>query len=227
MLLNPKGDSAQTFKSEWVRFSYAAPTGDGMNIYLLCDPANEKRRSSDYTTFWVIGLGPDQNYLALDVVRDRLNLTERTAKLFDLHRHWKPLRVGYEKYGMQADIEHIKTEQDRRNYRFDVVELGGQTPKLDRIKKLIPLFEGGRFYLQHSRMYTDYEGRTANLIDVFIEEEYKAFPVMAHDDMLDCMARIVDPELRAEFPREGRRAAAMPKTVTGSRFADMRRRYNG
>jgi hypothetical protein len=50
---------------------------------------------------------------------------------------------------------------------------------------------------------------------------------MAHDDMLDCMARIVDPELRAEFPREGRRAAAMPKTVTGSRFADMRRRYNG
>ena len=203
MLLNPKGDSAQTFKTEWLKYSYAAPTSEGMNTYLLCDPANEKRRTSDYSTFWVIGLGPDQNYVALDVVRDRLNLTERTEKLFELHRLWKPRGTGYEKYGMQADIEHIRGEQDRRNYRFDIIELGGQVPKLDRIKKLIPIFENGRMYLRHSRMYTDYQGTTRNLIDAFVEEEYKAFPVMVHDDMLDCMARIVDPELRAEWPKEG------------------------
>lgn len=224
MLLNPKGDSAQTFKSEWVKFSYAAPVADGMNVYILCDPANEKRRTSDYTTFWVIGLGSDQNYVALDLVRDRLNLTERTAKLFDLHRRWRPLKVGYEKYGMQADIEHIKSEQERRNYRFAIVELGGQTPKLDRIKKLIPLYESGRFYLRHSCMYTDYEGKTLDLISTFVEEEFKAFPVMAHDDMLDCQARIVDADLAAEFPREGIPFNALPSQATGSRFASMRRR---
>ena len=203
MLLNPKGDNQQGFKPEWLRYSYAAPTGEGMNKVILCDPANEKRRTSDYTTFWVVGLGPDQNYVALDVVRDRLNLTERTAKLFELHRYWKPQRVGYEKYGMQADIEHIRMEQERNNYRFDITELGGATPKLDRIRKLIPLFEGGRFYLRHSRNYTDYQGQTRDLIQAFVEEEFKAFPVMAHDDMLDCLARIVDPEIKAEFPREG------------------------
>lgn len=203
MLLNPKGDNAQAFKTEWLKYTYQQPTGDGMNVYVLCDPANEKRRTSDYTTFWVIGLGPDNNYVGLDLIRDRLNLTERTEKLFELHRHWKPKKVGYEKYGMQADIEHIRGEQERRNYRFDVQELGGATPKLDRIRKLVPLFEQGRIYLRHSRMYTDYEGQTRNLIEVFVEEEYKAFPIMMHDDMFDCLARIVDPEFRVEWPREG------------------------
>lgn len=121
------------------------------------------------------------------------------------------------KYGMQADIEHIREEQERRNYRFDIIELGGQTPKLDRIRKLIPLFEQGRIYLRTSRMYTDYQGETKNLIDVFIEEEFKAFPVMSHDDMLDCLARIVDPELKAEFPREGVAASSMPtQSVRGN-----------
>ena len=223
MLLNPKGDSAQTFRNEWIKYSYSAPTSDGMNVYVLCDPANEKRRTSDYTTFWVIGLGPDQNYVALDVVRDRLNLTERTAKLFDLHRHWKPMAVGYEKYGMQADIEHIRTEQERKNYRFQIIELGGQVPKLDRIKKLIPIFENGRFYLRHSCMYTNYEGKTLDLIQAFVEEEYKAFPVMAHDDMLDCLARIVDPELKAEFPIERVPTHMMQSHATGSRLGQMRR----
>lgn len=225
MLLNPKGDGAQTFKNEWIKYSYSAPVGDGMNVYVLCDPANEKRKTSDYTSFWVVGLGPDQNYVVLDVVRDRLNLTERTAKLFELHRRWKPANVGYEKYGMQADIEHIRSEMERRNYRFHITELGGQVPKLDRIKKLIPLFEAGRVYLRHSCMYTNYEGRTHDLIQTFVEEEYKAFPVMSHDDMLDCLARIVDPELRAEFPREEMPAHLMQSRPSGSSLADMRRGY--
>lgn len=193
MLLNPKGDDSQTFKKEWLQYVFNEPTRDGLNTYILCDPANEKRKTNDYTTFFVIGLGPDQNYLVCDVIRDRLNLTERTKALFDLHKAWKPRAVGYEKYGMQADIQHIQTEMERNNYRFGITELGGSTPKLDRIRRLIPLFEQGRFYLRKSRMYTDYEGITRNLIDSFVEEEYKAFPVMAHDDMLDCLARLEDP----------------------------------
>ena len=223
MLLNPKGDNAQAFKAEWLRYSYAAPVSDGMNVYLLCDPANEKRKTNDYTTFWVVGLGPDKNYVALDLVRDRLNLTERTTKLFELHRLWKPSGVGYEKYGMQADIEHIRAEMDRKNYRFDIKELGGQTPKLDRIRKLIPLFEQGHVYLRNSRNYTDYEGVTRNLIDVFVEEEYKAFPVMSHDDMLDCLARIVDPDLKTEWPKEGVPAHMIKNRADLGPRASMRR----
>ena len=73
-------------------------------------------------------------------------------------------------------------------------------------------------------MYTDYEGITRDMMSVFVEEEYKAFPVMAHDDMLDCLARIVDPELKAEFPKTEAYAARYATShASGSRFADMRR----
>jgi phage terminase large subunit-like protein len=197
MLLNPKGDASQTFRSEWLHFVLSEPTREGLNTYILCDPANSKRKGSDFTTFWVVGLGPDRNYLLLDLIRDRLNLTERTQTLLDLHRAWRPEAVGYEQYGMQADISHILTVQEQQNYRFHIHELGGQTPKPDRIRRLIPLFEQSRVYCRRTRMHTDYEGKTINLIDVFVEEEYKAFPVMAHDDMLDCLARIEDPEFKA------------------------------
>ena len=220
MLLNPKGDDSQTFKKEWLQYVLAEPTRDGLNTYILCDPANEKRKSSDYTTFMVIGLGPDHNYLLCDVIRDRLNLTERTQTLFDLHQMWKPDAVGYEKYGMQADVAHIKTEQERRNYRFHITELGGQTPKLDRIRRLIPVFEQKRMYMRRTRMHTDYEGMTRNMIDVFVEEEYKAFPVMAHDDMLDCLARIEDPEFKPLLKWPKMEDAPPPRVITNrNRFS--------
>lgn len=212
MLLNPKGDNAQTFKPEWIQ-RHDAESTQGLNVYLIRDPANAKRPTNDYTTDWVIGLDGNQNYIILDVIRDRLNLTERTTQLFDLHRKWKPRLVGYEQYGMQADIAHVRQEMERNNYRFTIIELGGQTPKLDRIKRLIPLFEQKRVYLPRSRTYTTKdEGRTVDLIDVFIEEEYKAFPVMAHDDMFDCLARITDPEFPASFPRDN--AEQKPQVLT-------------
>jgi hypothetical protein len=77
---------------------------------------------------WVIGVGGDKNYYVIDGVRDRLNLTERTKMLLMLHRTYRPLGVGYEKYGMQADIEHIEYVMERQNYRFTITPLGGQMP---------------------------------------------------------------------------------------------------
>jgi hypothetical protein len=37
-----------------------------------------------------------------------------------------------------------------------------------------------------------HDGKVVDLTKVFIEEEYKTFPVGAHDDMLDALARILD-----------------------------------
>lgn len=217
MLLNPKGDDSQTFRREWVRWA-EAPTRNGLNVYIVVDPANEKRKSNDYTCMWVIGLDGNKNYIVLDVIRDRLNLTERTRRLFDLHREWKPLLVGYEKYGKDADIQHIEHVQNETNYRFPIIELGGATPKPDRIRRLIPIFESGRMFMRQHKAYTTTEGKTLNLIETFIEEEYTAFPVMSHDDMLDCLARIVDPEFPVTWP-EG--DVLPPHVITNRRpFAD-------
>lgn len=207
MLQNPKGDETQGFKDEWLRY-YDGSAHHGTNRYLLVDPASKKKKSNDYTAMWVVGLGKDRNYYILDVVRDRLNLTQRAKLVMELHRKWRPTQVRYESYGLQADIEHIKFVQELENYRFDIAEVGGQTAKEDRIKRLIPLFEGKRVYLPRSHHRANYEGKVEDLIHAFINDEYKAFPVALHDDMLDALARIAEPatdrpELTLSWPKEG------------------------
>lgn len=200
MLLNPIAEERQSFKQDWL--ITADSDGGGMNKYILVDPASAKKKSSDYTAIFVIGLGTDGNYYVLDMVRDRLSLTERADALFSLHKRWKPMRVGYERYGMQADIEHIRDRQRRENYRFDIVELAGAMPKLDRIRRLVPLFEAGRIYFPELCYKTDYEGKLVELVSVFREEEFKPFPVGNHDDMLDALSRIMDPEMTVLWPKQ-------------------------
>ena len=205
MLQDPKADAVMGFKKEWLR--YARIDGAtrrilpaGMNVYLLCDPAGSKKKGSDYTVFVVIGLGQDGNWYLLDGVRDRLNLTERGAMLMKLHRTYRPIATGYERYGMQADIEHIADVQEREGYRFSITELGGSMPKNDRIRRLIPLFEQGRFYLPDTLVFVDAEGKARDFTQEFVNEEFLDFPVSGHDDMLDAVARIMDPDLAARFP---------------------------
>ncbi|MDL2267194.1 hypothetical protein LJC46_04305 [Desulfovibrio sp. OttesenSCG-928-G15] len=199
MLQNPKADAAQGFRDEWLRY-WEPKRQDGMNIYILVDPASAKKKDSDYTVMWVIGLHDDGCYYVIDGLRDRLNLTQRTAALFRFHRQYRPLAVGYEQYGMQADIEHIKYVQDQDNYHFSITVLGGSMPKYDRVRCLVPIFEQGRMFLPGRIAFKDIEGAYRDMVREFREEEYIPFPVCAHDDMLDCLARIVDAQLGAAFP---------------------------
>lgn len=197
MLLDPKADETQGFKEEWLRY-WKAENLRGLNLYLLCDPANAKKKSSDYTSFFVLGLGSDENIYVVDMIRDRLNLTERTRALMRLHRRYRPIITGYEQYGMGADVEHIEDVMERENYRFTIVPVGGSMSKEDRIRRLIPYFESGRFYLPSECRRRNYEGTIDDLTQVFINDEYLSFPVSAHDDMLDCGSRIFD--IKAEYP---------------------------
>lgn len=200
MLQDPVADKAMGFKEEWLKFYKQIGDTSEWNKYILVDPASKKKKTSDYTVMSVIGLAPDNNYYRLDAIRDRLNLTQRAAKLFELHRKWKPKEVGYESYGMQSDIEHMKYEMEIQNYRFNIRELGGTMAKEDRIKMLVPVYEQGRFYSPERLTFIDYEQRVVDYVRLFIDEEYTAFPVAVHDDMMDCEARILDPMLGATFP---------------------------
>lgn len=208
IMQNPKADESQGFQEGWLQY-YDRCNRANMNVYLLVDAANGKRPTNDYTSMWALGLGPDKYFYVLDMVRDRLNLTQRAAKLIDMHRRWEPIDTRYEEYGMQADIQHIRTEQERQTYRFNITQVGGRTPKPDRIKRLIPRFEQGRILLPRKLHYTDHQGVTRDLVRDFIEEEFKAFPVPLHDDMMDSLARIEEPDLQLVWP-EGREAEPLP-----------------
>lgn len=213
-LQNPRSAAVDGFDQDWLRFWKNEPVG--VNKYILVDPANSKRKGSDYTAVFVVGLGADRNYYILELYRDRLSLTERTDLVFRLHRKHQPLAVGYERYGMQADLEHIEDVMERENYRFNLLALGqprqmgtkrdgtkvrgGPENKDDRIRKLTPLFKNGRVWLPQSFHIVDYEGARRDMVEVFIKEEYLPWPVGIHPDMLDALARILDDELGAAWP---------------------------
>ena len=201
ILLNPKSESVVGFNEEWLRF-WQAQTLKNLNIYILVDPSSSKKKTSnDWTVMDVIGLGPDENYYWIDGIRDRINLTEKAARLLYLHRMYRPIAVGYEEYGLQADIETIETVQENENYRFKITALGGKLKKADRIEGLVPLFQNGRYFIPHTLIRVNYLGHQEDLVKAFINEEYKIWPYVLHDDSLDCKARILDPALKAEFPQ--------------------------
>ena len=212
------------FRDAWINYyDKSGLKASAMNIYILCDPAGgeetnkKKKKKSDFTTMMVIGLHNDNNYYLLDGVRDRLNPTERINKLFELHRTWngltnKPPVVGYEKYGLMSDTHHIREMQRQTGYRFSLIELGGKMQKEERIRRMIPDLQNGRWWFPDSLNYTDYEGRTIDLVREIIKSEMSTFPRAKYDDMLDAITRIYDNELNAVFPkilarhREGRPA---------------------
>lgn len=195
-LLDPKADSLMSFDEMDLRYYLQEPTGT--NNYILCDPANSKKKNSDYTSFWVIGAGEDNNLYALDILRDRLGLTERCDVLFELHKKWKPLQVVYERYGMQADIEHYQDRMERESYRFEITEVSGQMAKDDRVLRLTPMFEEHRIYLPKKCVKILADGTPLDMVKTFIDDEFIPFPVGIHPDMLDSLSRIAD--IKVKFP---------------------------
>ncbi len=98
--------------------------------------------------------------------------------------------------------------------------------KDDRIKRLVPLFEQGRVLLPEHCMRRNVEGVSEDLTRIFIDEEYLPFPVGAHDDMLDGLSRIVDPDFPVKVPGEARRRGPRPARAN-SRYNPMRWRAHG
>lgn len=186
------------FDKEWLRY-WDPYNFTNLNRYILVDSANEKKANSDYTAMIVVGIGDDDNYYIIDIVRERLNLTERAQKLLQLHRKYRPLGVAYEKYGKDSDIQHIEYIQVQENYRFTITPVGGSMKKEDRIRTLIPLFENERVYLPHNILAPTGTGMMRDVAKEFVNE-YLSFPVGKHDDMLDCLARINDPNFIMKSP---------------------------
>ena len=196
------------FKSTWVQY-YDVTTINpkSMNVYILCDPAGGKTKTekSDWTAFMVVGLAPDNNYYLLDVIRDKLNPTERIDTLFQLHRHWnakmgKPPKVGYEEYGLAADLHYIEKKKKAENYRFVVKSLGGSMNKEDRIRRMIPDLQNGRWYFPTHLFYVDCYDKRFDLIHELVDCEMKTFPRSKFDDMLDALTRVYDDDLETNFP---------------------------
>lgn len=209
----PRPGSGGEFSRDRLRYYRrdAISEAGGCNLYILVDSASGRKGPSaanDYTAAWVIGIGADGKFRVLDMVRDRLDLTARGKMLVRLHKKWhKPghrvIEVRYEDIGMMADKMYIEELQERENYRFSIVGVGSgsKVSKEDRIRRLLPtLKDQCDWYFPETLYYTGSDGIARDLVQVFIEEELLAFPVGRHDDMLDALARMIEPGMPLLWP---------------------------
>lgn len=210
-LMNPTVDSVKGFKFEWLKYAqYNFATEKKGNLYIVVDPAGSKEKTSDYTVMIVIAVCEDENYYIVDMIRDRLSLSEKAQMLFNLVRKYRPLHVGYEQYGMQADIQHIQEKMEQYNYRFNIVALDEKLGGKDkRIMRLEPLYRNSRIYMPPRIEYIDVEGKYRDLVQTFIKEEYMQYPACTHDDMLDALSRILDSKMGVVFPLAEERIGQM------------------
>jgi phage terminase large subunit-like protein len=202
-------DDGGSLKLRWLREAYfdkefEPSQASNMTKMIFVDPANSRKKGSDYTVMWVLGLNADRNVYVLDVVRDRLGLRERGDALFSLHKKWRPIaKTYYEEYGAQADISYMRERMTGQvgghpPYWFHIQPIGGIVKKEDRILRLEPMLRDGRIKMPKQMMRV-----CENLeIDMTkeLENEYRAFPVGAKDDMLDSLARVADPAVNLDWP---------------------------
>lgn len=199
MLLSPIADDERRFNPEYFQY-YDKNSVDKMikNVYITVDAATSKKKNSDYTAMAVLAVDKLENIYLLDLVKDKLNLEERKKKLFQLVLKYNPLAVGYERYALMADLDYIRKCQETENMRFPITELGGKLSKIERVDSFVPTFSNKKFYLPEQLSYRDYEGIEHDLISE-LKYEMINFP-RGHDDCIDAISRIKDPELGVHAP---------------------------
>jgi hypothetical protein len=156
-LLNPVAGNEATFTVEML-FGYDVFPAV-MNVYILVDPSKGSTQRSDRTAIAVIGVDSGGGKYLLDGFRHRMKLKERWAHVKHLKEKWERhpgvqmVRVGWERYGKDAEIEAIEDMQLRENNFFEIEELNtprqGRHSKNDRIERLEPDFRDGRFRIPH------------------------------------------------------------------------------
>jgi phage terminase large subunit-like protein len=221
-LMNPAAGNEAMFKKEWLSFIDIRPAT--LNVYIMVDPAHSKKKGSDNTAMAVVGIDAGGNKYLLDGYRHKMGLRERWEALKGLRRYWtaqpgvQAVFCGYERYGMQADLEYMEEQMQRDREAFEIIELNwtsdGAQAKDDRVQRLQPDFISKRFYLaavvqgetanqrrireqgQPFRIFKpvmrrDHEGNMYSLNKGFLEE-FLTYPFSAKKDLIDAVSRVYD-----------------------------------
>lgn len=224
-LLNPLAGEYQEFKLEWLRKYEIRP--ETLNVAILVDPAHSKKKEACNTAFSVIGMDAARNKYLLDGACHKMSLTERWIMLKNLWLKWvnqkgiQSVMVGYERYGLQADVEHFNAMMEIERISFPIQEVAwtyaGSEAKDDRIRRLVPDHQNWRFFYPHEGEQTklqaetidrkkgylvakpikrrNEEGRLYNLVEYLINNEYLFFPATTKKDLMDAMSRVYDVKL--------------------------------
>lgn len=166
-LLNPIAGNEATFSALWLKTYDVIPAM--MNVYVMVDPSKGTGERSDRTAIAVIGVDVGGNKYLLDGVRHRMKLSDRWDYVKQIKRKWEihpgvqMVKIGWERYGMQVDLEVIEDMMEREGNVFEIEEMNtpkqGGHSKDDRIRRMEPDLSGGRFYIPGIAHNPDFGGK--------------------------------------------------------------------
>lgn len=227
-LLNPLAGTQRYFNPDDLQvYEVRPPT---LMAYLTCDPARSKKKDSANTAMAVQGIDIHGQKYLLDGFDHKMDLAERWQNLRDLRNRWTRmpgilgLKVGYETYGAQADMDYIQERMRIENNRFEIEELewpnDGPGGKDDRVQRLGPDFKSHAYFVPHPtdeeeltpqqvRMIAaGYEYRLSrailqrdeNGLEYDLTERFRMqvgfYPFTGLKDLIDAVARIYDMDPR-------------------------------
>lgn len=173
----------------------------------------------------VMGQSPEGNYYLIDTWAEACSHEKFFSKLYEIAEKWRVRNVGFETCaGQSLALPHLKFLNTVKPWQIRMTELKGEvedpegdltTKKEWRIRNILgPIFEFGRFFMQHKHM--DFLG------------EYTTFPRGRYCDQLDALAYVpqllrtpMNPLLEARLLRENKqfsRQIAQPYTVGYGRW---------
>jgi hypothetical protein len=235
LLCNPLAGHQRMFDiNDLVEYEVRPET---LMVYLLIDPARSKKKDSAHTAMIVLGLSVGGAKFLLDGFDHKMDLTERWTNMRDLWETWtrmpgvQGVKVGYEEFGAQADLDYFKERMREERVQFDIEELAwprdGEGAKNDRVQRLTPDLRNHRFYVpyetdpenltsaQRKMVQSGYEYRNARSIKRLDENrqmydlterlrlQIGFFPFCERKDVVDALSRIYDLEpTRPERPAD-------------------------
>lgn len=167
----------QEFKPDWIEYISQEEVDDKKcRHYITIDTAISKKAQSDFTGI-VENSVDNEGFWHISSAQMKLNPKELIDLLFTKHQQKNYAQIGIEEtIYLQAIAPFLDDEMRQRGIYLPIVPLKhNQTNKEVRIRGLIPRYQSGS--IRHIR------GKNNDL-----ELQMWAFPMGAHDDILDALA---------------------------------------
>jgi hypothetical protein len=145
-LMNPAAGKQAMFRKEWLSFLDVRPAT--LNVYIMVDPANSKKKDSDNTAMAVIGVDATTTSSCSMATATRWACASagrhaRPAPQVGAQPGVQMVKVGYERYGMQADLEYFEEQMllDKDPSNRELNWTATAPAKDDRVQRLQPDFK--------------------------------------------------------------------------------------
>ena len=184
--LHPEDPKKIKFTREMIQYFNYIP--EGLNYYLIVDPADSEEKRACYTAMKVIGIDHDENWYWVDGAFDKLDDRERIDTAVELAEKWKVFEVLWEHISFgRTDCRNL--ERRRREIRgatWQVREIkANRQSKDDRILGLNDRYSRRKIFWAPKMMYySKFEGKAIDIIKAQ-EYEFLGFPLVSHKDLLD------------------------------------------